>query len=196
MMNAATRMAPASERSTRPQDPLHRQDSPQQRECADDFERILRQKIGARGGDDGDRGQERDDAAEETPRVPEGLAPPSLLLLRAAEAPQPSAPRLEVAPVAQAAFAAARAAELAPQRTDAAGSWELSVREPLGVPLELRATRAESPAGGAPWTLTLSSSALDAGLLNRHAQRLDERLRKRLAEPAHLRIERDDEAAR
>jgi hypothetical protein len=191
------RIAPG-QRAPRPHEAPHPLDAARHREHAEDFDRLLREKVGAR--DDGGCADARDEATGDTPRVPEGLPPLVLPLvlppLRGPDVPQPCPPLLEVAPLAQAAFAAARAAELAPRHTEAAGSWEVSVREPLGVPVELHATRAESTAAGAPWTLTLSSSSPDAGLLGRHAPRLDERLRKRLGEAAHLRIERDDGATR
>jgi hypothetical protein len=190
MMDNATRIAPG-QRAPRPQEAPDPLDAARHRRHADDFDRLLREKVGAR--DDGGCADARDEATGETPRVPDGLAPLVLPPLRGPDVPQPCPPLLGVAPLAQAAFAAARAAELAPRHAEAAGSWEVSVREPLGVPVELRATRPESTAG-APWTLTLSSSSLDAGLLGRHAPRLDERLRKRLGEAVHLRIERDDGA--
>ncbi len=42
----------------------------------------------------------------------------------------------------------------------------------------------------------MSSPTLDASLLSRHAPRLDDRLRKRVSEHMHVRIQRDDEAAK
>lgn len=79
---------------------------------------------------------------------------------------------------------------------DAGGAWQVSLREPGGVAIEVRATRpAASPMTTAPpaWTLAIASPTLNAAALMRHAPRLDERLRARSL--AHVRIENDDEAS-
>lgn len=81
--------------------------------------------------------------------------------------------------------------------TDPAALWQVSIGEPLGVPIELRAQRGERTAqeAAAPWALSLRSSSLGADTLARHVSRLHERLRKQGVEFDHVRVERDDEAA-
>jgi len=84
-----------------------------------------------------------------------------------------------VAALQAAARADAPAAPLGPA-DGAETTWEVSMNEPLGVPVELRATRvAPSPQAGAavPWSLHVACPALDRAVLARHASRLDARLR-------------------
>ena len=211
-MNAsfAPPQSPRGEAS-RPAERSRRVDSPEQRRGGDDFERLLRDKAAAR--DDGDS---PDDPG--TPREPDAggfarllppapapamaqaaFANPTSLALMAATAPESAA--ADTAP--RAALETALNADpgsqaLSGTQADTAGAWQVSLNEPMGVAVELRATR---PAGGGPaselaaWTLTIASSSADAAMLTRHAPRLNERLRARSLTRDHVRIEGDDEAA-
>jgi hypothetical protein len=72
----------------------------------------------------------------------------------------------------------------------------LSLAEPDGLVLSLRAERVMQPAcasGGPPpgWTLSITALAAEAAALQRHAPRLAERLNARALAPAHLRIAAD-----
>jgi hypothetical protein len=76
---------------------------------------------------------------------------------------------------------------------DAGQVWELSLNEPDGLVLSLRAERVAQPAcvtGSPPpgWTLAITAPAAEAAALQRHAPRLAERLAARALAPAHLRI--------
>jgi hypothetical protein len=79
--------------------------------------------------------------------------------------------------------------------TDPAALWQVSIGEPLGIPVELRAQRGERAAheAAAPWALSLRASSLGAETLSRHVPRLHERLRKQGVELDHVRVERDEE---
>jgi hypothetical protein len=80
--------------------------------------------------------------------------------------------------------------------SEPAAAWEVSLRDPRGVVITLRAERPEGPRDpghAAPWTLTIAAPALDAAALLRHAPRLNERLKARALTPAHLRIDAGDE---
>ena len=80
-------------------------------------------------------------------------------------------------------------------RQDAAGAWAVTLNDPRGLALDLRATRPgdAQPAGAAaPWSLTIASGVHDAALLARHAPRLNERLQARAATPTHVRIASSD----
>lgn len=102
---------------------------------------------------------------EAPPAAPMGEAPVSVTvaaLQAAARADAPPAPL---------ALAAAESAE---------ATWEVSVSEPLGVQVELRATRLAVPpatGGPMPWSLHVACPTLDRAALARHASRLDARLR-------------------
>jgi hypothetical protein len=74
-------------------------------------------------------------------------------------------------------------------------TWEATLSGPNAVPVELRATRTDPTTPNSPqalWGLTVSSSALGADVLARHAPRLTERLRKQAIDVDHVRIERRD----
>ncbi len=108
-----------------------------------------------------------------------------------------AAPNSADVPAPRATIEAALKGEPLPAVTAGGASesgWEASVREPRGVAIEMRATR-EASAGASlgGWTLTVASPAMEAALLARHAPRLVERLRLRGLDPAHLRIEEDDD---
>lgn len=84
-------------------------------------------------------------------------------------------------------------------QADAGQVWELSLNEPDGLVLSLRAERVAQPAsitGNPPpgWTLAITAPAAEAAALQRHAPRLAERLAARALAPAHLRIAADRES--
>jgi hypothetical protein len=166
---------------------------------ADAFERVMRQK--SRDEDDDGCDERGGDGDAPPPPTPDGTAPPPAL--RAAPMLSMSAshalscmelPAAIVAAASRAALAgeapASIATTLQPDTTQAA--WEVSVQEPGGVDVSLRATRAGvAPAAHVqtPWDLSIASQGLDRATLARHASRLDERLRARGLAPGHLRIE-------
>ncbi len=76
-------------------------------------------------------------------------------------------------------------------------AWEVTIQTPGGVPLQLKVARAAEPLlplqpvpGG--WTLTLTAPARETAALNRHAPRLNERLRERSLSSEPVRIEAED----
>lgn len=76
---------------------------------------------------------------------------------------------------------------------DSGLAWELSIAEPGGLVLSLRAERVAAPASAtttAPpaWSLAINAPAAEAAALQRHAPRLAERLAARALAPAHVRI--------
>lgn len=79
--------------------------------------------------------------------------------------------------------------------TDPAALWQVSIGEPLGAPLELRAQRAERAPheAQAAWNVSIRSSALGADALGRHVGRLHERLRRHGIEVDHLRVDGGDD---
>jgi hypothetical protein len=81
-------------------------------------------------------------------------------------------------------------------QADAGQVWELSLNEPDGLVLSVRAERVAMPvsaSGMAPpqWTLSINAPAAEAAALQRHAPRLAERLAARALAPAHMRIAGD-----
>jgi hypothetical protein len=83
-------------------------------------------------------------------------------------------------------------------QADSGQVWELSLNEPDGVVLSVRAERVALPpsaaGSGTPtpaWTLSINAPAAEAAALQRHAPRLAERLAARALAPAHLRIAGD-----
>lgn len=184
----------STERSRRPDAA-----EPRQRE-GEVFERLLRDKAKARDGEsssDADAGAHEPDASGMAGLLPMAQAfAPAAAGLGAAAAATSSAS--DAGPTAgQAALGAALNADpgqtLAPlSRGDAGSAWQVSLGEPMGVAVEVRATR---PGGTNPaaWTLTIASPVLDASVLQRHAPRLDERLRARSLTHGHVRIQEDTE---
>jgi hypothetical protein len=77
--------------------------------------------------------------------------------------------------------------------------WELSLNEPNGLVLSVRAERVAMPVSATgmeppQWTLSINAHAAEAAALQRHAPRLAERLAARALAPAHLRIAADRES--
>lgn len=170
---------------------------PRQRE-GQVFERLLRDKAKAR---DGDSGADADTDA----RDPDTSGMAALLPMARAFAPAAagsggaaiSGASDAASTAGQSALGAALNAEPGQALSllaggEAAGAWQVSLGEPLGVAVEVRASR---PAGTNPaaWTLTIASPVLDASVLQRHAPRLDERLRARSLTHSHVRIQEDDD---
>jgi hypothetical protein len=133
--------------------------------------------------------------APATPSV--AMAPPS-----APSAPTAGTHRATADSVTAAAqsrdIAAAAPATVA--QADAGQVWELSLNEPDGLVLSVRAERVaqrvaqpSSATGTTPpaWTLSINAPAAEAAAMQRHASRLAERLAARALAPVHLRIAGD-----
>ena len=162
----------------------------------DAFERLLQRKASAR--DDDSTTTTDDDEADGAPPLPSS-APPHALPARRIDAP-PAAPAGVLATPSETAsrLGAALHADVPPGdglgalRRDAALAFEVTLNDPRGIGLELRALRAGgSQAGAAPaaWSLTVGSGLVDASVLARHAPRLNERLQARVVTHAHVRVE-------
>ncbi|HEX6707430.1 MAG TPA: hypothetical protein VF169_21915 [Albitalea sp.] len=144
--------------------------------CRTAFDRVLRGKS-----------QQRDEEGRDSD------APPSLAALpMPARTPDVVAPALPagIEPVRHAVLDAIGATLASIPEPAAEASWDVSLHEPLGVAVELRATRVNAMG----WTLTVAAPELDAGTLARHAPRLADRLRTRTRAATHLRIAEDKEA--
>ena len=75
----------------------------------------------------------------------------------------------------------------------AAAGWEVSIPQPTGAPLELRAGRLQQPDGSAAWSLDIRAKGRELQpALVRAAARLTDRLQAR-ALRAHVRIDEDFE---
>lgn len=156
----------------------------EQRRQGDAFDRLLRAK--SQSPDD--------DAPRDDGPPPFAFALPNPVLpfavtlhevLRAAGAPadEPSATAAKASLGAALDTSATAAPALAPVQ---AGQWQVSLADPRGVPLELRAQRSDA----APWALTVHGrNATDTALLARHASKLDARLQARTVSHGHVRIE-------
>jgi hypothetical protein len=165
----------------------------------DRFERMLREKSA--------QGQDEQDAtpAITVPEAAGQAAPPpcpqSSQGRAPAAAPRAGAVALDCATATQAALGSAMQSA-APQpvlsSTSAdAHAFQVSIHEPMGLPLELRAVRipASTPTqAAASWALNFVSSPRDANALARHGSRLDERLRARGIDAAQVWVDRDDRA--
>jgi hypothetical protein len=170
-------------------------DSPEHYQAEAAFERVLRSKSASRERqDDRDDDDAAGDVAALLPMAPQPNATPAplaagpLVAVAAADAPPPLSLRASV----EAAFGAPipPAPVAGEQHT-----WDVSLREPQGVPVDLRAVRVPPPLPGAAagaWSLTVSAGR-DTQLLARHASRLHERLRARALDATHVRVQRDDD---
>ncbi len=198
---------PASPPSTsaRSQDAPRRLDPNDHRQQGDQFERLLRRKSAARD-DDKDPAGEATTGETDAEASATGMPPGMWAALRPALSASISS--LAAAASTDAKLGASKAGlgsatsadpGLAPAaQADAAVAWEVSVSEPMGVALAMRATGPAGAAAGsagdpASWTLTIGSSALDAAAMLRHVPRLNERLRARSPHLSHVRIQGDDE---
>jgi len=167
------------------------------------FDRLLRDKAGPR--DDNDDTQPIAPAPDGATPLPTGApapAPPGAAA--AAAVPRAGAAAADTPSATQAALGSAMAAQ-APPRTEAgaadAQAFQVSIHEPTGMALELRAVRVAGAAGTpapAQWALHIAAPARDAATLARHGPRLDERLRARGLDGTAVHVEpedRDDDAA-
>lgn len=174
------------------------------RQRGDEFERVLRQKSAVSRDDE--PGADTAEGEDEPPSLATLLpwCPPPALQAAKAGAAALGAPAATDPPpnATQAAVGTALSADQSPLpaaglRADAASAWQVTLNDPRGVAVELRAARPAALAGAdrpANWTLTIASPAHDAALLARHVPRLNERLRARELTHTHVRIEeRDDE---
>jgi hypothetical protein len=161
----------------------------------DRFERLLRDKSAAR---------DEDDEAQPTASAPECVAPAPLAGLGhapqghaapvAAAVSRAGAAASDTATSTQAALGTAMASQQPLQQAGNADAhtFEVSINEPMGLPLELRAVRvaaAGNVATPAQWALNITAPSRDANQLARHGSRLDERLRARGLERASVRVD-------
>ncbi len=188
-------------------DPSRRRDDPLGAQRGDEFDRLLRRKSTA--GDEAERPGGGDAAPSlDGPAAgqPAPLAAPAQAKGAGCMAPMaPAASHAGGVPGEPSATAARATLEaglqglpppmaLAGGNADAASNWSVTLHQPLGTALELRASRSVGTAETqATWTLTIRSSALDAAGLAHHLPRLRERLRARALNPTHVRIQADEE---
>ena len=165
-----------------------------------EFERLLRRKSAGRE-DDGDAGRLQtigDAAAPPWPGAMPSLAPPApgsaagavSAAPAGARGYEPQAPSVTAAALLRPDAGPVQAPAV---RNEAGGAWEVSLREPMGVAVELHASRAEAvvpTTAPAPWTLAIATPGLAHATLMQHAPRLQDRLRARAIGEVHIRIER------
>jgi len=173
-----------------------RTDDASNRRSRDDFERALRQKSNARDEDDSELGADEGKAP---------AAPSAMAALMTWAAPLPIKPTGGeggaggVSLGGEGATGAAMQSALthtpevqAPTATPTEAAWEVSLRQPLGVALDLKAQRSGDAGASHGWSLTIGSPVVDASMLARHAPRLNERLMARGLTRDHAHIEESD----
>ncbi|MEO7245468.1 MAG: hypothetical protein ABIX12_10025 [Rubrivivax sp.] len=183
-----------------PRDPAPRTAFGDTRASGDEFERLLRNKSMSRDDDD------PPSASDDAPTAA-GPGQPGAIVGPASGAAGQRGPRMSPSPAGLLPAPSETAARLgravagdapAPNnpasglRTDAAQTFEVTLNDPRGIGLELRAQRAggsQVGAAQAPWSLTIGSGVVDASVLARHAPRLNERLQARVVTHGHVRIE-------
>jgi hypothetical protein len=167
--------------------------------CAADFERLLRSKGRGPGAGDADDAR-RDDTPESPlanlllPRADAPLpfaAPAAAQGQAAAVTPDQAAPR---APMEIPLAARLDLAQAGPADSQAGRSFEVSVNERMGMPLELRVVQPGAAEPGGRWALSVASVHLNPAVLRRYSGRLDERLRTRALSSEPVRIEHDEDA--
>jgi hypothetical protein len=189
----------ASRPSPQPQgsDRSARHEPARERQRGEDFERLLREKA-ARHEE-----EELSDSASGTgdaPVMPSFVSwamPPLPQQRQGGEGPADGAAAGAQDGAARSAMPSGADAEPpAPlaAASNTAGAWELTLRQPLSAPLDLRASRNAEAVNG--WSLTIGSPTVDASVLARHAPRLNERLKARALSNTHVRIEERDEEER
>jgi len=170
-----------------------RPDNAGDRQRARDFERLLREKASKHDEDD----DTLPDAGASAAASPFLFAPAPLPQKRSGGDGDAGRAGLDAAAggATRAAMQASLDADpglaqpLAPA-ANAAGAWELTLRQPLGAAMDVRATRNAEAVNG--WSLSIGSPTLDASVLARHAPRLNERLKARALSSSHVRIEESD----
>ena len=189
---------PNAQPTPRRDETLARRDYAGDRQRGADFERLLREKTSTHDEDD-DASVDAPDSANAT-GVPAFVtwAAPLLHRRSSGEADSGSAALSAASGGAScSAMQAALGADLgAPPpplatATHAASAWELTLRQPLGAAVDVRATRNAEAVNG--WSLSIGSPTLDASVLARHAPRLNERLKARGLSNSHARIEESDQ---
>lgn len=161
----------------------------------DRFERLLRDKSASRDEDSDDAVPVAPpDCAAQTPLSALGnpLQGPAAAAAAVARA---GAAASDTATQTQAALGTAMAAQQPLQQHAGnadLNTFQVSINEPMGLPLELRAVRvpdAGNVAAPALWALNIATPSRDAAALARQGSRLDERLRARGIDPASLRVD-------
>ncbi len=195
--NSSTSTSSASAPSRSPRD-AGRTDPQTMRREGDRFERLLRDKSGARDDED-------TEACVAAPECPCAAPPPLIGHMPAALQGHAAVAALaragaaahDTASATQAALGSAMASQ-APQPAQAnaadAHTFQVSINEPMGLPLELRAVRVQSAGqvqAPALWALNIAAPSRESGLLARHGSRLDERLRARGIDPSQVNVESD-----
>jgi hypothetical protein len=197
-MNAPVGRAPAppSHEPRRSDDEPRPQGGSEYRQAEAAFERLMRAKTSARERDDDSEEDTGGDGSPCAAPPQNAAAHPSAPSANAA-GPAPLAATPEAAPVClRASVEAAFGAPIPPAMAagENANAFQVSISEPLGVPVDLRATRMPNQVTGAAaagWSLNFSASGRDASLLARLTPRLHERLRARGLDADHVHVERD-----
>ena len=195
-MNTSATSPPGAPLAPRRDEAVARRDNARDRQRGEDFERLLREKASTHDEDD----DAPVDSLESTaaPGVPAFVtwAAPLPLKRSGGEGDSGSAALGGAAGgAARSAMQAALGADPGPPQplapaTNAAGAWELTLRQPLGAAVDVRATRNAEAVNG--WSLSIGSPTVDASVLARHAPRLNERLKARGLSNSHVRIEESD----
>ena len=174
-----------------------RREEPHATQRRGEFERVLRRKSGAR--DDERREGDETTIKPACDGTAAGVSTPATSAPLPARATCVTAAGGERGPAAASATfeaamnASTQATPAGIGANDTAGAWSVTLNQPLGAPLELRATRNAGAADVQPsWALTIASPAHDAAMLARQVPRLNERLRARDVHHSHVRIESDD----
>ena len=195
-MNTSATSPAGAPPAPRRDEAVARRNNPSDRQRGEDFERLLREKASTHDEDDDAPADSLDATA--APGVP-------AFVTWAAPLPPKRSGRdgdSGSAALGGAAGGASRSAmqaalganqdmpqPLAPA-TNAAGAWELTLRQPLGAAVDVRATRNAEAVNG--WSLSIGSPTVDASVLAHHAPRLNERLKARGLSNSHVRIEESD----
>lgn len=187
----------AAARPPRSGEATERPPHPRDRQCGEEFERLLRDKAA--------RHEEEEEAnaggTADAPLAPTFVTWALPLPPRREGGEGPAAGAAGGAACEAAAGRAKQAHDVAHAQAEtpqplaapanAAGAWELTLRQPLAASVDVKATRNAEAANG--WSLSIASPTLDASVLARHAPRLNERLKARALSNTHVRIEERDE---
>ena len=172
-----------------------RHTDPHTRREGDRFERLLRDKSAARDEDDETQPTAvAPEWAAQTPLAGLGHAPQGQAAAVAAAVSRAGAAASDTATPTQAALGTAMASQPPLQSSGNADvhTFDVSINEPMGLPLELRAVRVPATgnvAAPAQWALNIAAPSREANQLARHGSRLDERLRARGLDRASVRVD-------